>query len=160
MASIKIATGVKTFDIEDQYGNIRGQLRFNPSDLDFINRLAALEKKLKHYVDEFNNQQDKFEVADNEVRDPEFGLTEAEQIFATFSFYSDRIKKEINETFGDDNLSNVVFGSESVFNFYNGSTYLANFVEGIVPIIKDSIDEEAKKIEEHTAKYTAHKFEQ
>lgn len=160
MASIKIATGVKSFDIEDQYGNVLGQLRFNPSDLDFINRFTKLESCLKHYVSEFSKQQDEFERADNSDVDDEFGLTEAEKIFATFSFYSDKIKEQINATFEDDNLSNIIFGKENVFNFYNGNTYLTNFLEGVIPIVKDSVENEAKKLEEHTAKYTAHKFEQ
>ena len=40
MASIKIETGLKTYDIEDEHGNIRGQITLNPKDIGFFQSVS------------------------------------------------------------------------------------------------------------------------
>ena len=162
MASIKIATGVKTYDIEDQFGNVRGQLKFNPSDMNFVSRLAQLESKLTSYLDEYSKLADELsQTPSTESQDVSDELySEAQKILATLSYYDIQVKKVINETFNDDNLSKIVFGDESAFNIFEGQTFLHRFLDGVMPIIKADVEAATAQINERTAKYTAQLHEQ
>lgn len=150
MASIKIATGIKTYDIEDQEGNVRGQMKFNPSDVNFIKRLSEMEAKIDDYLEAYANRS--AELGDDE--------SNMETILNELVDYDRAIKTIINETFEDENLSNVVFGTESCFNIYNGKTFVERFVEGIVPVIKEDVEKATASIDDKISKYTAQKFEQ
>ena len=60
MASIKIETGLKTYDIEDEHGNIRGQITLNPKDMGFFSRAQKMRDKILHYMDSIDwNNNDK-----------------------------------------------------------------------------------------------------
>lgn len=160
MASIKIATGLKTYDVEDQNGNIRGQISFNPSDVNFINRLISMEDRLNSYLDEYDNLSDKFvQNESTEVVDIDSKTLEAHRILDEITFYDKKIKQAIDETF-DYNVSSVIFGSESAFNMFEGKMFVERFLDSVMPIIKSDIEKANSDIEKHIEKYTAHKFEQ
>lgn len=150
MASIKVATGLKTYDVEDQYGNVRGQIRFNPSDINFINRLTQMEEKLTGYINEYDKLQD--EVVAGATSDER---SEAVQALAALAFYDKQTKAVINETFGDENLADVVFGGENAFNIFEGQTFIERFLEGVLPIIKADVEAATNDINKHVSKYTA-----
>lgn len=151
MASIKIATGVKTYDVEDQNGNVRGQIKFNPSDINFIKRLTEMEDKLDEYMSKYS------ELNNDVVSSPESDNVESEAMkaLAALNFYDKQAKKVINETFDDDHLSDVIFGSESCFNILNGETFMERFLNGVIPVIKEDVEKATKNINEHVSKYTA-----
>jgi hypothetical protein len=154
MASIKIATGIKSYDIEDQYGNVRGQISFNPSDLNFINRLADMENKINKYMSEYEKKRS-LTVSDESVAsDSDSGLEALDEI----SFYDAQIKRVIDETF-DDNVSEIIFGKESCFNMYRGKTFVERFIESILPVIEKDTDVALKSMEKHVSKYTSQKHE-
>ena len=148
MASIKVATGIKTYDVEDQYGNVRGQIKFNPSDINFIDRLTQMESKLDKYMSEYDKLQD-------EVVDDKTEQSEAQKALAALSFYDSQVKRLVNETFDDDNLSKVIFGNESAFNIFEGQTFIERFIDGVLPIIKKDVEAATKNIDKHVSKYTA-----
>lgn len=52
MANIKIETGLKVYDIEDENGNVRGQISFNPSDMNFFERAEKIKEKINELMDE------------------------------------------------------------------------------------------------------------
>jgi predicted PolB exonuclease-like 3'-5' exonuclease len=151
MASIKIATGIKTYDVEDQNGNVRGQIKFNPSDINFIKRLTEMEDKLNEYMSKYS------ELNNDVISSPESDNVESEAMksLAALNFYDKQAKKVINETFDDDHLSDVIFGSESCFNILNGETFMERFLNGVIPVIKEDVEKATKNINEHVSKYTA-----
>jgi predicted PolB exonuclease-like 3'-5' exonuclease len=151
MASIKIATGIKTHDVEDQNGNVRGQIKFNPSDINFIKRLTEMEDKLNEYMSKYS------ELNNDVISSPESDNVESEAMksLAALNFYDKQAKKVINETFDDDHLSDVIFGSESCFNILNGETFMERFLNGVIPVIKEDVEKATKNINEHVSKYTA-----
>lgn len=151
MASIKIATGVKTYDVEDQNGNVRGQIKFNPSDINFIKRLTEMESKLNEYMSTYD-ELNKEVVSGSESEDVE---SESMKALAALNFYDMQAKKVINETFADEHLSDVIFGSESCFNILNGETFMERFLNGVIPVIKEDVEKATKNINTHVSKYTA-----
>lgn len=160
MASIKIATGVKSYDVEDQNGNIRGQISFNPSDVNFINRLISMEDRLNSYLDEYDKLSDKFIQNESiEAEDTDNKTNEARRILDEITFYDAKIKQAIDETF-DYEVSDIIFGKESAFNIFEGKMFVERFIDSVMPIIKSDIEQASADIEKHIGKYTAHKFEQ
>ena len=151
MASIKIATGIKTYDVEDQNGNVRGQIKFNPSDINFIKRLTEMEDKLDEYMSKYS------ELNNEVVSSPESDDVESEAMkaLAALDFYDRQAKRVINETFDDEHLSDVIFGSESCFNILNGETFVERFLDGVIPVIKADVEKAAKNINDKVSKYTA-----
>ena len=155
MASIKIATGLKTYDIEDQNGNVRGQISFNPSDMNFIKRLASMEDKLNEYLKEYTDVTD--DIVDSEATE-----SQADDMIKSLELivdYDTQVKRIINETFEDDRVSDVVFGKENCFNIYNGKTFVERFIDGIVPVIKTDVEAASKELDDKMSKYTAHTYE-
>lgn len=151
MASIKVATGIKTYDVEDQAGNVRGQIKFNPSDINFIKRLTEMESKLNEYMSAYDDLHKEVE----EAEPSESEESEAMKALAALNFYDIQAKKVIDETFDDSNLSNVIFGNESCFNILDGKTFIERFLDGVLPIIKADVQEATKNINAHVNKYTA-----
>ena len=120
MASITIPTGKKSYDICDEYGNIRGTISFIPGDLNLFNRLGELENFIENVKKEI------LELTKSKKSDVE--------IYQALLNYDKKIKEAINNTFLDD-ISSVVFGQCSVFNSINGISYLDTFLSSVLPVI-------------------------
>lgn len=140
MASIKISTGLKVYDIEDENGNVRGQISFNPSDMNFYTR-----------ANDMVDNMDKWTLELEELNDSE--LTEKD-IADKVKELDARVKEEINQLFDDENASAVVFGNQNVFNTLNGVSFVERFLTAFMPIIKKEFDKEQKKSNERISKYT------
>ena len=140
MASIKISTGLKVYDIEDENGNVRGQISFNPSDMNFYTR-----------ANDMVDNMDKWTLELEELNDSE--LTEKD-IADKVKELDARVKEEINQLFDDENASAVVFGNQNVFNTLNGVSFVERFLTAFMPIIKKEFDKEQKKSNERVSKYT------
>lgn len=140
MASIKISTGLKVYDIEDENGNVRGQISFNPSDMNFYTR-----------ANDMVDNMDKWTLDLEELNDSE--LTEKD-IADKVKELDARVKEEINQLFDDENASAVVFGNQNVFNTLNGVSFVERFLTAFMPIIKKEFEKEQKKSNERISKYT------
>lgn len=140
MSSIKISTGLKVYDIEDENGNVRGQISFNPSDMNFYTRANDMVENM-----------DKWTLELEELNDSE--LTEKE-IADKVKELDAKVKEEINQLFDDKNASDVVFGNQNVFNTLNGVSFVERFLTAFMPIIKKEFDNEQKKSSERISKYT------
>lgn len=138
MASIKINTGLKTYDIEDENGNIRGQITINPKDMNFMPRAQQMKKNISNWLESIDKL-------------PE-NLTE-EEMSEKMLQYDNLIKSEINTLFADD-VSSVVFGSQSAFNTLNGVTFVERFLQAIMPVIEEEFAKEHAKSTERIQKYT------
>jgi hypothetical protein len=137
MAGIKIETGLKTYDIEDENGNVRGQISFNPSDINLYPRAQAMQEHIKEYIKELTS------INENEVN-----------IVNEFDKVDKLIKSEINTLFDDENASKVVFGNQSALSSYKGVTFVERFLLAFMPIIQKEAEAEFKKSMKHIEKYT------
>ena len=135
MASIKVSTGLKVYDIEDENGNVRGQISFNPSDLGFYDRATQLYDDMQTMVDSIENDD---------------SIVGMEKVSA-----ADKMMKEkLNQLFDDENASKVVFGNQNCFNTLNGVSFVERFLNAFMPIIKKEFEKEQKNSQKRIEKYT------
>lgn len=140
MASIKIETGLKTYDIEDEKGNILGQISFNPTDENIIKRATTVQQNILDAIKEVGK-------LDNKTLDDN-------AIIEKLSEIDSKIRKEINYLFNCDNVSDIVFGAQNVLNTFNGKTFAERFLEAFIPVIKAEFEEEHKRSQERINNYT------
>ena len=138
MASIKISTGLKTYDIEDEKGNIRGQISFNPSDMNFFVRAQETQKKIEESINSLSAITGESE----------------EVIYAEMERVDKDIKEEINRLFDDPHTSEVIFGNQNCLNTLNGVTFVERFLTAFAPIIKADFKAETAKSNKRIEKYT------
>ena len=135
MASIKVSTGLKVYDIEDENGNVRGQISFNPSDLGFYARATQFYDDMQTMVDSIENDD---------------SIVGMEKVSA-----ADKMMKEkLNQLFDDENASKVVFGNQNCFNTLNGVSFVERFLNAFMPIIKKEFEKEQKNSQKRIEKYT------
>lgn len=135
MASIKVSTGLKVYDIEDENGNVRGQISFNPSDLGFYDRATQFYDDMQTMVDSIENDD---------------SIVGMEKVSA-----ADKMMKEkLNQLFDDENASKVVFGNQNCFNTLNGVSFVERFLNAFMPIIKKEFEKEQKNSQKRIEKYT------
>ena len=135
MASIKVATGLKVYDIEDENGNVRGQISFNPSDLGFYDRATQFYDDMQTMIDSIENDD---------------SIVGMEKVSA-----ADKMMKEkLNQLFDDENASKVVFGNQNCFNTLNGVSFVERFLNAFMPIIKKEFEKEQKNSQKRVEKYT------
>ena len=139
MASIKIETGLKTYDIEDENGNIRGQITLNPKDMGFFNRAQKMRDKILHYMDSIDwNNNDKTD----------------DEILIIFDTTDKIIKKEIDDLFGQG-TSDIIFGTQSSLSTINGISFVERFLTTFMPIIESEFKEELKNSSNRIDKYVS-----
>lgn len=141
MSVIKIETGLKVYDIEDENGNIRGQISFNAADVNFIPRASKMQDNIQRYIEEVKS------LADSKDTLSEIDIANA------FNDIDNKIKSEIDLLF-DSNASEVVFGNQSCLNSLNGVTFIERFLNAFMPIIKKEFEAEQKKSKKRIEKYT------
>ena len=135
MASIKVSTVLKVYDIEDENGNVRGQISFNPSDLGFYDRATQFYDDMQTIIDSIENDD---------------SIVGMEKVSA-----ADKIMKEkLNQLFDDENASKVVFGNQNCFNTLNGVSFVERFLNAFMPIIKKEFEKEQKSSQKRVEKYT------
>ena len=139
MASIKIETGLKTYDIEDEHGNIRGQITLNPKDMGFFRRAQKMRDKILHYMDSIDwNNNDKTD----------------DEILIIFDTTDKIIKKEIDDLFGQG-TSDIIFGTQSSLSTINGISFVERFLTTLMPIIESEFKEELKNSSNRIDKYVS-----
>lgn len=139
MAKITLATGIKEFEIADENDVVRGKIRFNSTDANFIVRAMRMSKDVEAWIDEVSNLDENMSEMD----------------IANLIVDTDKkIKTAINNLFNDDNLSNVVFAGQSCLNIQpNGKPFVINFLEVIMPLVTADLDTVAEKAKQTADKY-------
>ena len=139
MASIKIETGLKTYDIEDEHGNIRGQITINPKDMSFFGKAQKMRDTILHYMDNID-------ITDQSKDENE--------IVKLFDDTDNMIKAEIDKLFGEG-TSTVIFGSQSSLSTINGVTFVERFMTAFMPIIQQEFQAELDNSSARIDKYTS-----
>lgn len=131
MERISIDNGLKSFEIADNEGNVRGVISFNPSDFGFIERAKKVQQDIIKYADTI----------------PEDASEE------TLVKIDKTVRDKIDELFSS-NVSEVIFGNVNCVSFSGGKPLFRKALETLIPIVSKTIVEEMKKIEDHINKYT------
>ena len=126
MASIKISTGIKCYDVENERGEIIGQIKFNPSDVNLISRVEKFEETINSIHTEINNT-----LSNN---------ADENTIKSMLIKADETIKDSVDNMFGKG-TSLTIFGNQNIFNEFKGKTFLERFLESIIPVIKQDIED-------------------
>ena len=136
---IKVADGKKTFDLVNQDGKLLGQLTFNPSDTNILERHAEVMKQLRKLKEDFSKT----------VRNTTVSEDVAE---------IDRIVYEKIDYLLNANVSKTLFSIMGPFSLLaNGQFFVENVMDAIAKVMRTDTEMQAKKINDkikkHTAKY-------
>lgn len=132
MESLKFESPYKEYSINGDESRI---LRINTSDMNIITRMNKAEKELQKIADKCNSA-----TADNAIE--------------TLSYLDNEVRKQINYVF-DGDVSDIIFGNTNCISLAGGKPIFENFLEAVLPIIKEDISTEQKKIERKVSKYTS-----
>lgn len=145
--SINFDDGYKSFCINDDESRV---IRFNPKDINLIERLDQAKKNANNKIKELN-------IGENKVTD----LNNEEDVEETLTIFNDLNKfllDQVDMLFGKG-AGVIVFGEQSPLTTINGKTIFEGFLEGAIKIIKPYIEEESDKkekyIKENYKKYYA-----
>lgn len=134
MASIKIETGIKTYDIVNENDELLCQIKINASDINLLSKIYKLQETIQMYLN-------KFEDAD------------IDKMYDTMIECETGIKKAIDDVLGEGTSENV-FKSQSIFSEYEGTSFLERFVSSILDTLANDIKENENKKLEKAKAYT------
>ena len=138
MSRIKINTGVKRYEIEDENGELLGVISINVSDFNIIDRIAQSEKKIMQIASGVQEKVKNMQTIEEKGK----AMADADA----------EIKKELDYMF-DSNVSEIVFGNKSCLSVCGGQLLITNFIEGIIPVIKHDLLAVRKEAENRMAVY-------
>lgn len=135
---IKVADGTKTYDLVNQEGKLLGQLTFNPSDTNILERHAEVMKQLR-----------KMEEFSKTVRN----TTVSEDMAELNRIVYEKIDYLLNA-----DVSKTLFSIMGPFSpLANGQFFVENVMDAIAKVIQADTEKQSKKIsnkiKKHTAKY-------
>lgn len=131
MERLVLDNGLKSFEIADNDGNVRGVITFNPSDFGFVDRSKKLMNEINEYVDTLPDDMN------------EDMLIEIDKI----------VKEKINVLFGSD-VSTVIFGNTNCLSFSDGKPLFHKALEALIPVVTKAIKSEMKAGADSIEKYT------
>lgn len=143
MAEINFSTGV----VEMSVNGVRS-IRFNPSDIGFMDTLYALMAKV--------------ESIENDSQKKRENQTDPAKIFDSFRSNEKKMRDAVDAVFGDG-FCDDVFSGVRLVALVDGLTVLENFIFAVIDQMDESVkaNMEARnaKIEKYTAKYKARRHE-
>ena len=136
---IKVVDGSKTYDLVNQEGKLLGQLTFNPSDTNILERHAEVMKQLNKLKEDFGKTVRKTTVNED--------IAEIDRI----------VYEKIDYLLNAD-VSKTLFSIMGPFSpLANGQFFVENVMDAIGNVIQADTEKQSKKIrqkiDKHTAKY-------
>lgn len=143
MAEITFSTGVVEMSV-----NGKRTIRFNPSDIGFMDTLYALMAKV--------------ESIENDSQKKRENQSDPAKIFDSFRASDKKMRDAVDAVFGDG-FCDDVFSGVRLVALVDGLTVLENFIFAVIDQMDESVkaNMEARnaKIEKYTAKYKARRHE-
>ena len=133
MRELKFSDGLEEYRLND-----RVTVRFNPTDVGFL-------EKLSHTFEQLDQLQD-------EVRKSRDSITDDREVFPIVRELDTRMHDVINELFGDD-VCTPLFGSVNLFASSGGLPLWANLLLAITDEVQSAMQGELDKREARIAKY-------
>lgn len=130
MERLVLDNGLKSFEIADNDGNVRGVITFNPSDFGFIERSKKLQAEIMEYTESIP------EKATEDI------MNEMDKV----------IRDKIDKLFAS-NVSDVIFGKINCLSFVDGIPLAKKALDTIFPVIGKAINAEMKAGADSIEKY-------
>ena len=135
MKSLNISDGLEEYRLND-----RVTVRFNPTDLGFLERVAAAFEKL--------------DAIQEEVRASSEKITDEREVFPLARELDAKMRAILNELF-DDEICEPLFGSMNLFASSGGLPVWANLMLAVTEEINTSMEQELSQREQRIAKYVS-----
>ena len=133
MRELKFSDGLEEYRLND-----RVTVRFNPTDVGFL-------EKLSHTFEQLDSLQD-------EVRKSRDSITDDREVFPVVRELDAKMRGVINELFGDD-VCTPLFGSVNLFASSGGLPLWANLLIAITDEVQSAMKGEFAAREKRIAKY-------
>ena len=133
MRELKFSDGLEEYRLND-----RVTVRFNPTDVGFL-------EKLSHTFEQLDSLQD-------EVRKSRDSITDDREVFPIARELDAKMRGVINELFGDD-VCTPLFGSVNLFASSGGLPLWANLLLAITDEVQSAMQGELDAREKRIAKY-------
>ena len=133
MRELKFSDGLEEYRLND-----RVTVRFNPTDVGFL-------EKLSHTFEQLDSLQD-------EVRKSRDSITDDREVFPIVRELDAKMRDVINELFGDD-VCTPLFGSVNLFASSGGLPLWANLMLAITDEVQSALRGELAAREKRIAKY-------
>ena len=133
MRELKFSDGLEEYRLND-----RVTVRFNPTDVGFL-------EKLSHTFEQLDSLQD-------EVRKSRDSITDDREVFPIARELDGKMRGVINELFGDD-VCTPLFGSVNLFASSGGLPLWANLLLAITDEVQSAMQGELDAREKRIAKY-------
>ena len=133
MKSLSFSDGFEEYRLND-----RVTVRFNPTDVGFL-------EKLSHTFEQLDSLQD-------EVRRSRDSITDDREVFPIVRELDAKMRGVINELFGDD-VCTPLFGSVTLFASSGGLPLWANLMLAISEEVQNSMQDELQQREKRIEKY-------
>lgn len=148
MQNLNFEDGVVELTINNDPNKI---IRFNPTDLTFVERYYNIAEKSEKLVKKYNEKQKASKIVDGKNNNHKL---EEELLRSSNKDARDLI----NSLFGQDGIADVIFGRVHPLSpTQNGKTVLENFLEAITVYIKEAsetfLKKDAEKIEKYKQEY-------
>lgn len=142
MARLKIDTGAKNYEIEDEKtGKILGTITIYPNDFNIGKRIQDAEKSITSLVDEAEL------IANDETKSNEDKTNYIYELDC-------KIKEQLDYMF-NSNVSETVFKGLNCLNLNNGKYFIERFLEMIVPVITKELEASTKASNNRIDKYSS-----
>lgn len=135
MNNLSYNVGYKEYSINGDESRI---LRIKMTDYAIFDRFTKGMKQIDKIAKEYENSTaNTFDEANN-----------------LFVSVDRKIRKQIDFIF-DGDVSDIIFGNTNCISIAGGKPIFENFLEAVLPVIKEDISTEQKKIERKVSKYTS-----
>lgn len=138
-----IDDGTREIKLQNKFGQEIATLHIRVSDIGIVDRYKAMSEDLKQAIVPLKN------IAINND-----GTATFEQDWAILKKVESEVINRINALFDITNAGDI-FKTRNAFSAIGGEFFVEKVLTGIGQMISQSIEEEAKKAQARTAKYTA-----
>lgn len=125
--------------IQNNFGETIGEIYIRPDDYNILQRARETEDKIEKLMKEAEKMTEDM----GEERD---------ELISVISEIDRKIKAEIDYLF-DYPVSKEVFGNTNCLSTKNGKYFVENFLDKIMPVIEQTVTEEAEKSQKRMDKY-------
>ena len=140
MQNLRIDDGLKEFTINGDKNKV---IRFNPADLNLLDRLDQAETAIEKAQDEL----------EKDISLDASGKPERQEDIEFMRKVNKLIKDQIDFIF-DAEVSDVVFGNQSPLSSVKGKPFFERFFDAVKPILEKEITKEREASQKRISKYT------
>ena len=138
-----IDDGTKPIVLQNQFGQEIATLYIRVSDIGIVDRYNAMAKELEKAI-----------IPLKDIALNNDGTATFEQDWAILKRVENEIIDQINGLFDITNAADI-FKTRNAFSSIGGEFFVEKVIAGLGNIISKSIEDEAKKAQKRTSKYTA-----